>query len=50
MIDKGGREEFWDGVIVYVDARTMDVGMIVRVEVGFGGEDARDGNEGDNED
>ena len=50
MVDKGGRKEFGDRVIVYIYARTMYVGMVVRVEVGFRGEDARDGDEGDDED
>ena len=35
---------------MYVDTRTVDVGMIVGVKVGFRGEDTRDGNEGDDED
>ena len=50
MVDKGGRKEFGNGMIVYIDTRTVDVGMIVGVEVGFGGKDTRDGNEGDDED
>ena len=49
MIDKSGGEEFRDRVIMYVDARTMDIGMVVRIEVGFGGEDARDGDKCDDE-
>ena len=50
MVDKSGRKEFGDRAIVYVDTRTVDVGMIVGVEVRFRGEDTRDGNEGDDED
>ena len=50
MVDKGGRKEFGDRVIVYVNTRTVDVGVIVGVEVGFRGEDARDGDKGDDED
>ena len=50
MIDKGRGEEFPNRVIVYVDTRTMDVGVIVRIKVGFRGEDARDGDKGDDED
>ena len=37
-------------MVVYVDTRTMNVGVIVRVEVRFGGEDAGDSDEGDDED
>ena len=49
MINKGRGEEFRDRMIVYVDTRTVNVGVVVGVEVGFGGEDARDGDEGDDE-
>ena len=50
MIDKSGREDFRNRVIVYIDTRTVNVGVIVGVEVGFRGEDARDGDKGDDED
>ena len=50
MIDKCGREEFRDGMIVYVDTRTVDVGVVVRVEVRFWGEYAGNSDEGDDED
>ena len=50
MIDKCGGEEFRDRLRVYVDAGAMDVGVVVRVEVGFRREDARDGDKGDDED
>ena len=50
MIDKDGREEFRYRMIMYVDTSTMEVGVIVRVEVGFGREDAGDGDEGDDDD
>ena len=50
MINESRGKEFRDGVVVYVNARTMNVGVIVRVEVGFRREDARDGDEGDDED
>ena len=50
MVDKSGREEFGDRMVMYVDTRTMDVGMIVGVEIGFRGEDTRDGDKGDDED
>ena len=50
MINEGRGEEFRDRMVVYVDAGAMDVGVVVGVEVGFGGEDARDGDEGDDED
>ena len=50
MINEGGREEFRDRMVVYVDAGAMDVRMVVRIKVGFRGEDARDGDKGDDED
>ena len=50
MIDKGSREEFWYQMIVYVDTRTMEVGVVVGIKVGFGREDTGDGDEGDDED
>ena len=50
MINEGRGEEFRNRVVVYVDARTVDVGVIVRIKVRFGGEDARDGDEGDDDD
>ena len=50
MIDKCGGEEFRDGVIVYVDTRTVNIGVIVGIEIRFGGEDAGDSDEGDDED
>ena len=50
MIDKSGRKEFGDRVIVYVDTRTVDIGMVVRIEVRFGREDTGDSDEGDDED
>ena len=37
-------------MIMYVDASAMDVGMVVGVKVGFRGEDARDGDKGNDED
>ena len=37
-------------MIVYVDTRTVDVGVVVRIEVGFWGKDTRDGDKGDDED
>ena len=36
-------------MIVYIDTRTVNVGVVVGVEVGFWGEDAGDGDEGDDE-
>ena len=36
-------------MVVYIDTRAMDVRMIVRVEVRFGGKDAGDGDEGEDE-
>ena len=50
MIDKNGREEFRDRMIVYVDTRTVNVGVVVRIEIRFRGEDAGDSDEGDDED
>ena len=35
---------------MYVDTRTVDVGVVVGVEVGFWGKDTRDGDKGDDED
>ena len=35
---------------MYVDTRTVNVGVVVRVEIRFGGEDAGDSDEGDDED
>ena len=37
-------------MIVYVDTRTVEVGVVVGVEVGFRREDAGDGDEGDDDD
>ena len=37
-------------MVVYIDTRAMDVRMIVRVEIRFGGKDTGDGDEGENED
>ena len=37
-------------MIVYVDTRTMNIGVVVRIEIRFGGEDAGDSDEGDDED
>ena len=37
-------------MIVYVNTRTMEVGVVVGIEVGFGGEDTGDSDEGDDED
>ena len=50
MIDEGSGEEFGNTMVVYIDTRAMDVRMIVRIEVGFGGEDTGDGDEGEDED
>ena len=50
MVDKGGWEEFRDRMIVYIDTHTVDVGMVVWIEIGFGREDTRDSDEGDDED
>ena len=35
---------------MYVDTRTVDIGVVVRIKVGFWGKDARDGDKGDDED
>ena len=49
MIDEGSGEEFRDRMIVYIDTRAMDVRVVVWVEVGFGGKDTGDSDEGDDE-
>ena len=35
---------------MYVDTRTVDIGVVVGIEVRFGGEDTGDSDEGDDED
>ena len=49
VIDESSGEEFRYGMIVYVDTRAMDIRVIVGIEVRFGGEDAGDGDESDDE-